>query len=207
MSRPAPESEDDFDEHDLERLQSLLDQVPEPLQPLDISAVDGFLCGLLLQPEEIRVTDWLPCITDIEARPLPGGFDARPLHALIQRRHRQLQRAIAQRKWFDPWVFELEEAASPSECVLPWAAGFAAAMDRFPGLMRSSDPGLLEPLALIYLHFDPQDLEDADALQQVIDTLEPPADLAEAVQDLVRSLMLLADITRPRAPAREARRR
>jgi uncharacterized protein len=73
--------------------------------------------------------------------------------------------------------------------------------------MRSSDPGLLEPLALIYLHFDPQDLEDADALQQVIDTLEPPADLAEAVQDLVRSLMLLADITRPRAPAREARRR
>ena len=46
---------------------------------------------------------------------------------------------------------------------------------------------MLEPLALIYLHFDPQDLEDADALQEMIDTLEPPADLGEAVQDIVRS--------------------
>ncbi len=47
------------------------------------------------------------------------------------------------------------------------------------------------------MHFDAQDLEDADALQQMIDTLEPPADLGEAVQDIVRSVMLLADIARP----------
>jgi uncharacterized protein len=32
----------------------------------------------------------------------------------------------------------------------------------------------------------------------VIETLEPPTDLAEAVQDLVRALMLIADVTRPR---------
>ena len=73
-------------------------------------------------------------------------------------------------------------------------------MERFPGLMQSDAARLLEPLALIYMHFDPQDLEDADALQQMIDTLEPPADLAEAVQDLVRSVMLLADVTRPLPP-------
>jgi len=62
-------------------------------------------------------------------------------------------------------------------------------------------PDLVEPLALLYLHFDPADLEDADALAAVIETLEPPADLAEAVQDIVRALMLMADVTRPRAPA------
>jgi uncharacterized protein len=72
-------------------------------------------------------------------------------------------------------------------------------MDRFPGLMRFDDVQLLEPLALIYMHFDAQDLEDADALQQMIDTLEPAADLGEAVQDIVRSVMLLADVTRPRS--------
>jgi uncharacterized protein len=33
----------------------------------------------------------------------------------------------------------------------------------------------------------------------VIETIEPPADLAEAVQDLVRAVMLIADVTRPRA--------
>jgi uncharacterized protein len=84
--------------------------------------------------------------------------------------------------------------------VLPWVAGFAAAMDRFPGLMRAGDAQVLEPLALIYMHFDPQDLDDADALLQMIDTLEPPSDLGEAVQDLVRSVMLLADVSRPLAP-------
>jgi uncharacterized protein len=194
-------------ERDLEQLQDLLDTVPEPLLPLDVSAVDGFLCGLLLQPDNIDASQWLPCITDVEARALPAGFDANMLHALVLRRHAQLQHAIASRQWFDPWVFEMEAQAAPSECVLPWVAGFAAAMDRFPGLMRFGDLQLLEPLALIYMHFDAQDLEDADALQQMIDTLEPPDDLGEAVQDLVRSVMLLADVTRPVARLPSHRRR
>ena len=77
----------------------------------------------------------------------------------------------------------------------PWVAGFAAAMDHFPALMEVDDPELVEPLALLYLHFDPADLEDADALAAVIETLEPPADLAEAVQDL--SLIHISEPTRP----------
>lgn len=190
-----------LDEKDIQHLQDELDRVPEPLLPLDVSAVDGFLCGLLLQPDEIDDKRWLPCITDVEGRALPNGFEVRTLHALVRRRHEQLQGAIMARQWFDPWVFELEAQASPSECLLPWVAGFAAALERFPGLMRRGDAQLLEPLALIYLHFDAQDLEDADALQQMIDTLEPPTDLSEAVQDIVRSVMLLADVTRPRAAA------
>ena len=82
--------------------------------------------------------------------------------------------------------------------MLPWVAGFAAAMDLFPALMQIDDLELIEPLALIYSKFDPDDLEDADALLAVIETLEPPADLGEAVQDLVRSVMLIADVSRPR---------
>ena len=198
---PAP-----LDEPDIQRLQSLLDEVPAPLQPLDVSAMDGFLCGLLLQPNTIDPGQWLPCITDLEARALPAGFDGAALQALVLQRHRQLDGAIAAREWFDPWVFELDAASSVSECVLPWVAGFAAALDRFPALMQLDDTQLLEPLALIYLHFDAQDLEDADALQQVIDTLEPPVDLGEAVQDIVRSIMLLADVSRPAARAPTPRR-
>jgi len=190
-----------LDEQDVQHLQDELDRVPEPLLPLDVSAVDGFLCGLLLQPDEIDDKRWLPCITDVEGRALPSGFEVRTLHALVRRRHEQLHGAIRARQWFDPWVFELEAQASPSECLLPWVAGFAAALEQFPGLMRRGDAQLLEPLALIYMHFDAQDLEDADALQQMIDTLEPPADLGEAVQDIVRSVMLLADVTCPRAAA------
>ncbi len=72
-------------------------------------------------------------------------------------------------------------------------------MEFFPRLMALDDPELVEPLALLFMHFDIDDLEDADALIAVIETLEPPADLAEAVQDVVRALMLIADVTRPRA--------
>lgn len=194
---PAPQS---LDDDEIALLQVLLDRVPQPLQPLDVCAVDGFLCGVLLQPDAVEVWRWWPSVTDVDGRSLPQDFDARDLQGLVLRRFAQLDQAIAARQWFDPWVFEMDAQTSPSQTVLPWVAGFAAAMERFPGLMRIDDARLMEPLALLYLHFDPDDLEDAQALQDLIDTLEPPADLGEAVQDIVRSLMLIADVTRPAAP-------
>lgn len=207
QSAMAPDPIDPVDDEQLMwQLQEQLDRVPAPLQPLDVSAVDGFLCGLLLQPDSIGADLWLPYASDIEGRPLPEGFDARGLHRLLRRRHDLLQRAIAARQWFDPWVFELDDTATVSECLLPWVAGFASALERFAGLGQIDDPRVLEPLALIYLHFDAQDLDDADPLQQVIDTIEPPEDLGEAVQDLVRGVMLLADVTRPLARPPAARR-
>ncbi len=186
---------------DLERLQTLLESVAPPLEPLDASALDGFLCGVLLQPRPVDAAQWLKYVTDVDGRAAPPGAALDELQALVRRRHAEIDQAIARRDWFDPWIYPLEDEASPSESVLPWVAGFAAAMDAFPGLMAMDAPDLLEPLALLYLHFDPDDLEDADALAAVIETLEPPADLAEAVQDIVRALMLMADVTRPRAPA------
>lgn len=183
---------------DIARLQDLLDQVPAPLEPLDTMALDGFLCGVILQPQAVPAERWQRHVTDIEGRALPPRLAGGELRELVRRRHAELAAAIDSRQWFDPWVYALEEDASPSETVLPWVAGFAAAMDLFPGVMDSEDPALVEPLALLYRHFDPEDLEDADALLAVIETLEPPADLAEAVEDLVRSLMLIADVTRPR---------
>lgn len=196
---------------DIERLQHLLDGVPAPLEPLDASALDGYLCGLVLQPQPQPPERWLPGVTDVDARALPAGYDPAPLHELVLRRYGEIERAVARRDWFDPWIFELDEAAAPSDSVLPWVAGFAAAQDRFTGLMAIDDPALVEPLALLYLHFDPADLEDADALLEVIETLEPPADLAEAVQDLVRAVMLIADVSRPLkskpAPTRKPRER
>ena len=192
---------------DLERLQTLLESVAPPLEPLDASALDGFLCGVLLQPRPVDAAQWLKYVTDVDGRAAPPGAALDELQALVRRRHAEIDQAIARRDWFDPWIYPLEDEASPSESVLPWVAGFAAAMDAFPGLMAMDAPDLLEPLALLYLHFDPDDLEDADALAAVIETLEPPADLAEAVQDVVRALMLMADVSRPRAQAAAAPRR
>lgn len=216
---------------DIARLETLLDSMPAPLQPLDVSALDGFLCGVLLQPVTVPASRWLPWVTDMDGQPAPASAALDELQALVRRRHAELDRAIGNRDWFDPWIYQLQDegkgkgkdetetaaetdeanqddedhAASPTDCVLPWVAGFAAAMEAFPALMANDSPELVEPLALLFMHFDPEDLEDADALLAVIEGLEPPEDLADAVQDIVRALMLMADVTRPR-PAAPARR-
>lgn len=184
-------------EQDLEQLQSLLDALPSPLEPLDVTMLDGYLCGVLLQPGRIAERDWFPPVLDVDVRPAPPGTALEPLQTLVRKRHAELDQAISKRIWFDPWVYELDEDASPSDTVMPWVAGFATACAHFPALMAMSDPALLEPLATLYMHLDPEDLEDADELIAEIETLEPPQTLEEAVEGLVRSTLLLADVSRP----------
>jgi uncharacterized protein len=185
-------------DRDIEALQRLLDAVAAPLEPLDISSLDGFLCGVLVQPERVPQGRWLAFVTDAEGRSLPTGYDAGPLQALVLRRHAELDAAIGRRRWFDPWVFEAEgEAADPGEAVTAWVAGFATALELFPGVMRLPDEATAAPLALLYRHLDPDDLEDADEWLAEIEALEPVVDLEDAVEGLVRATLLLADLTRP----------
>ena len=203
-AEPAPAA---LGDREIEMLQTLLDEVPAPLEPLDVASLDGFLCGVIVQPMAIAPARWLRFVTDVDGRALPAGFDARPLHALVLRRDAELRRAITRREWFDPWVFELDDdddgddtaggddgGAARNDPAYPWVAGFAAALETFPGLLAADEDVLTGPLALLYRHLDAGDLEDADALLAEIETLEPPADLAAAVEELVRATLLLADV-------------
>ena len=209
--RRPPEPAPPLGEPELDELQALLDGVPAPLEPLDVSMLDGFLCGVLVQPLRVPATRWLAHITDADGRALPPRFDAARLHVLAQRRHAELDDAIQRRHWFDPWVFELtgneaddhaqDDDIEPAavDAVYPWVAGFATALELFPQLMGLDAKALTEPLALIYRHLAADDLEDADDLLAEIESLEPPADLSEAVEGLVRATLLLADVARPLA--------
>ena len=190
-----------LDEQEMAELDALLGSLPAQHDALDIVMLDGYLCGVLLQPKPVPEAAWLAQVTDLDGKAPPAGFDRVRLAALVRRRHAELNRAIERRDWFDPWVYELDEDVSPSETVLPWVAGFAAAVDSFTELMDRHEDEILEPLATLYRHFDPEDLEDADALLAEIETLEMPQDLPEAVEDLVRSVLLIADVSRPRAAA------
>ena len=214
MTSPVPSAAvPPLGEADMNRLQTLLDKLPEPLEPLDISMLDGYLCGVLLQPTAVPAGAWIKHVWDIDGRPLSDKWAGlHELQGLVQRRYRELMAAISHRQWFDPWVFELDDEADPLESVLPWAAGFSAAMELFPALMNMDSPDSLEPLAVLYAAFDPDDLEDADALLAEIETLEPPSSLDEAIEDVVQSVMRLADVSRPLpkaavAPKRPAARR
>lgn len=159
--------------------------------------VDGFLCAVLLRERPLPAERWLPLVFDLDGRAI-GTSAARSAaeRALLQRRD-ELERAIDRRDWFDPWIFELAGAATPAEAVLPWAAGFALAAEHFelaPACRR--DATGREALALIYQFVDAADWPAASALADAIAELEPPATLADAVEDLVRGVLLLADVAR-----------
>ncbi len=164
-------------EAELDALQTLLDSLPTTLEPLDTVMIDGYLCGVLLQPQPVPEARWLAHIADVDGRKTPARFDAVLLRTLVHRRYVQLNQAISQRQWFDPWVYQLDDQATPSETVLPWVAGFATAVDLFTTLMDRHAPALLEPLATLYRHLDPDDLEDAEDLLAEIETLAPPETL------------------------------
>lgn len=195
---PAPATDPDT-------LQGLLDALPPPAEPLDVVMVDGFLCALLLRAAPPAAHDWMPWVLDIEGRTLPDGATARARDALDQRL-RHVRESVIKRQWFDPWVFELDDDTPPADAVAPWAAGFALAAERWP-LPLPPGPAGDDALALVAQYLDPDDWPMSASLADQIDGLEPPTTLAEAVEDLVRAVLLLSDLTGPRAAAAGPRSR
>ena len=71
MTPPIRSPEAPLTDADLARLEALLDAQPAPLQPLDVSALDGYLCAVLLQPQRVPEARWLAHVADIDGRPAP----------------------------------------------------------------------------------------------------------------------------------------
>jgi len=180
-------------------LQQQLDALLPPAEPLDVVMLDGYLCAVLLRARALSVDRWLPFVFDIEGRDgAPPDGRAVPQQAVLQR-HASLKQAVMRRQWFDPWVFELDGDGDPAQAVMPWAAGFALAAERFALPLPSVNDAASEALALIYQYLDADDFPAVAVLQGQIDLLEPPTTLAQAVEDLVRAVLLLADLTGPAA--------
>jgi uncharacterized protein len=107
---PAPAH--DLTDAEFAELDELLAQTPEPLEPLDVVLLDGYLCGVIVQPVLLEPATWLAHVFDFDGRPLPDAVDPAWHHrvtALIARRHGALNRSLAEDGWFDPLVFEVED--------------------------------------------------------------------------------------------------
>lgn len=107
----------DLTDAEFAELDELLAATPAPLEPLDVVMLDGYLCGLLVQPVLIAPAQWLPPVFDIDSRPLPADHDpawqARCAE-LILRRHAALNRAMVEDGWFDPLVLEPDDDPFPT---------------------------------------------------------------------------------------------
>ena len=204
---------------DVSELDELLESLPEDLDPLDVEMLDGFLTAVLLQPEVVLPSAWLPYVFDAQGREIatwPDLATAQRALNLIMRRHNELAAYIAAREPFDPIIFELEDERGNTltgkgaiSALEPWAEGFMNALAAFPALLDQLEADDASTVALTgilrHLPTDPDDPSDeSDAFAQdraEYDRDMPLADLDEAIESLVASVMDIADITRPRRPA------
>jgi hypothetical protein len=115
---PAPPPAHDLTDDEFAELDALLAETPEPLEPLDVAMLDGYLCGVIVQPVLLEPPTWLAHVFDFDARPLPEGTDPGWLErvtALIHRRHAALNRALAEDGAFEPLILEPDDDVDEGE--------------------------------------------------------------------------------------------
>jgi uncharacterized protein len=108
----------DLTDNEFAELDDLLHATPEPLEPLDAVMLDGFLCGVLVQPALIDSDQWMPFVFDSNGQELPQDADPAWLarvQTLVTQRHAALNRAMAEHGWFDPLILEDDDSANPAE--------------------------------------------------------------------------------------------
>jgi uncharacterized protein len=212
---PTPAPARDLTDAEFAELDDLLAETPEPLEPLDVVMLDGYLCGAIVQPVLLEPATWLAHVFDFEGRPLPDAVDAtwkQRTTALISRRHAALNRALAEDGWFDPLVLEADDEAdgadaAPDEAdpasklppvsrsLMPWVAGFQHAAGCFPDLEEIEDDGVMASLARLYRHL-PAETDEERELVALLDREQPLTDLDDAIEDLVATVADLYDLTR-----------
>jgi uncharacterized protein len=209
-------------DREIEELDQALAAVPEPFEPLDVVMLDGFLVGLLLQPEPVLPSRWLPYVFDVEGRAaaLPSGIEqSKRTIDLILRQHNYLAACIAAREPFDPIVFALDDEPGGSAegkagiaALAPWAAGFMSALDLFPQLLDTygEDAALAESLVGVLRHLPIDPGEPAAEARRFAEDKRrverdmPLADLDDAIEHLIECVLDAADISRPRTPVERA---
>jgi uncharacterized protein len=213
VASSKPLSDDEIGE-----LDAILGAIPDEHDPLDVVMLDGFLVGVLLQPDLVLPSAWLPLIFAADGGDISMPGDAARAERgveLIMRRYNELAACIAAREPFDPIVFELDdERGEPlagkdgMTALAPWAAGFTTALSAFPSLeaLAAADDALAATMIGILRHLpiDPDAIvdirEEFARDQEEIAREMPLADLDDALDDLVACVLEIAEIARPNRP-------
>lgn len=211
----------DLTDAEFAELDELLATTPAPLEALDASMLDGYLCGVLVQPRLIESDEWLPNIFDYDGGVLPDDVDPTWLariRELVERRHAALNRAMVEDGWFDPVVLDLDENAEPepaaadedaeqtqaretyaamsaiSRTLMPWVAGFQHACLCFPELSEMDDDAVMAALARLYRHL-PAETPEEKEIVATLDREHPLKDIDDAIEELVVTVADLCDLT------------
>lgn len=105
----------DLHDAELDELEGLLAQAPQPLEPLDVVSMDGYLCAVAVQPRIVPTAEWMPRLLDSEGSRWPPAHLPAPwmerVQALAVRRFEAIVRGLAEDGHFDPVVSVMPEPA------------------------------------------------------------------------------------------------
>jgi uncharacterized protein len=216
----------DLGDRELDELDELLRKVPRPFESMGIVVLDGYLCGVLVQPVQIASDAWLRYVFDADGRLLAdevaGAWHERAV-ALILRRYQALNRALTEDGSFDPLIADLDadqDTEADGEPPLPDAAADAAPHDAGLDAVAPASRPLVDwvagfhfaaglfpaleelgddavALALARIYRHlPAEGAEQRELQAALDADLPLASVEEAVDDLVAAVADIADLTR-----------
>jgi uncharacterized protein len=218
----TPQIDKPLSDDEVVALDAYLARLPEESNPLDVVMLDGFLVGVLLQPDLVSPADWLPRVfaSDGAATPLPADDPERARAIeLIMRRYNELAACIAAREPFDPIVFVHEDEHGAAltgkdgiAALAPWAVGFDDALAAFASLDEACarDEVLADTVAEILRHLPDLPDDEGDAprdlaeLRAALDRDAPLHDLDHALVELVEAALDIAETTRPNRPLTRA---
>jgi uncharacterized protein len=208
---------------EITELDDLLRAIPAPLEALDVVMLDGYVCGVIAQPQTLAPEAWLPPAFDwrlgeaaqggqgaeeggiVLGPDTPGWHTAKHerLLTLVQRHHAVLERQLREDAWFDPLVMEPQDddgkplagPAAIGPALAPWVAGFEQALACFPALEALRSDELPDLLDCLRRHLPPQDDDDREVVK-ALDAEHPLRNLDEAIEDLVANVVAIADIGR-----------
>lgn len=195
---------------ELDRLEGLLGAAPAPLQPLGAVELDGFLCGVLVQPQRLDAAQWLPVALGASEQGVRledvGGDWLAQVAPLVQRHLDALRETIVEHGGFDPVLpaqalgapEEDPELIEPSRVLWPWVAGFSLAQASFAALdeLAETDAEVAVLLDRLWRHLPAVSEYERDA-RDALNRERPIPTADAAIDDLVAAVVELSDRTEP----------
>ena len=133
-----------FTEDELEALEAALDALPQDGLPMGVSELNGFLTGILLNPDQIMPSQWIPVIWGDNPRQTFASLeDADTTINLIMDHYNTIAKMLSYGPQYEAVLaFEVNH---PDETLWePWVDGFMKSIDLSPGSWEVLTPEIDE---------------------------------------------------------------
>lgn len=174
---------------ELDKLEELLATLPAEAGPMSLGEVDGLLTGVIVCPELIPPSEWLPKVWGSDGAAEFGSLEeAQAIIAVVMEHYNRIARTLA----YAPEEIELVFEVDPNGGDLlwePWVSGFERAMrlraDSWEQIVDSGDEEAASSVTMM-LALHQIDIGTSELTEEAIDELDEMA--PELIPQIVMSL-------------------